>query len=203
MDLVGVAPLAEFQGTPQLSFDGVSFASTFDVAGKWPERGPQIFELFGHRALVDSGWKAVAWHKPGTSFDDDAWELYNLESDYSEFQDLADSEPGRLKVLQQTWWREAERNRVLPLDDRPFNERWVLSGGHEREPRRFEFWPGMTHLPSEAAPDIRNRSYRIDADVEFATGDEGVLIAHGDRCSGWTLFVAGDRLVHVADRRTK
>ena len=200
MDLVGVAPLAEFQGTPQLSFDGVSFASTFDVAGKWPERGPQIFELFGHRALVDSGWKAVAWHKPGTSFDDDAWELYNLERDYSEFQDLADSEPARLKALQQTWWREAERNLVLPLDDRAFNERWVLSGGHDFERRRFEFWPGMAHLPSEAAPDIRNRSYRIDADLEFTTGDEGVLIAHGDRNSGWSLFVKGGHLVHHYNR---
>ena len=200
MDVVGVEPGTQFQGVEQLSFDGVSLAPTFDDPGARPARGPQVFELFGHRAIVDGHWKAVAWHEGGTSFDDDAWELYDLDRDYSEFEDLAETSPERLHALQELWWKEAERNRVLPLDDRPFNERWVLSGGHEREPRRFEFWPGMTHLPSEAAPDIRNRSYRIDADVEFASGDEGVLIAHGDRCSGWTLFVAGDRLVHHYNR---
>ena len=95
LDVVGVEPGATFQGMEQLSFDGVSMAPTFDDPEARPERGPQIFELFGHRAIVDGNWKAVAWHAGGTSFDEDRWELYDLSRDYSEFEDLAQAEPSR------------------------------------------------------------------------------------------------------------
>ncbi|MFP6641563.1 MAG: arylsulfatase, partial [Myxococcota bacterium] len=160
------------------------------------ERGPQIFELFGHRAVVHEGWKAVAWHRPGTDFEQDAWELYRLDQDFSEFEDLAGQESERLAAMKELWWTEARRNRVLPLDDRAFNERWVLSGGDETGRTQFEFWPGMGHWPTDAAPDIRNRSYTIEAEVELDEDSEGVLIAHGDRCSGWSFYLKSGHLIH-------
>jgi arylsulfatase len=54
----------------------------------------------------------------------------------------------------------------------------------------------MGHVPTDVAPDVRSRSYRIEADVRIAAGDEGVLIAHGDMTSGYSLFLKGGRLVH-------
>lgn len=198
LDLAGVSPPSQISGETQISFDGVSVRATFADAAASVQRGPQIFELFGHRAIVHEGWKAVAWHAPGTDFEEDVWELYRLEEDFSEFEDLSKSEGEKLAALQSLWWEEARRNHVLPLDDRAFNERWILSGGDQTVRTRFEFWAGMSHLPTDAAPDIRNRSYTVEAEVELAEGveHEGVLIAHGDRCSGWSLYMKSGYLIH-------
>lgn len=196
LELVGLEAPARMSGLEQIPIDGVSFASTFSDEKAVVERGPQIFELFGHRAIVHDGWKAVAWHAPGTDFEDDAWELYRLDRDFSEFEDLAETEKEKLASMKELWWSEARRNQVLPLDDRAFNERWVLSGGSESGRRQFEFWPGMGHLPTDAAPDTRNRSYTIEAEIELEDPGHGVLIAHGDRCSGWSLYMKAGHLIH-------
>ena len=55
----------------------------------------------------------------------------------------------------------------------------------------------MGHLPTECAPDVRSRSYAIEADVRLGGGDEGVLIAHGDATSGYSLFLKDGRLHHT------
>lgn len=196
LDLVGIESPEEVGGLEQIPFDGVSVAATFGDEEAVIERGPQIFELFGHRAVVHEGWKGVAWHRLGADFDDDEWELYKLDEDFSEFEDLAQQESERMAEIKALWWAEAQRNGVLPLDDRAFNERWVLSGGDQPGRTEFEFWPGMGHLPTDAAPDIRNRSYVIEAEVETDEGSEGVLIAHGDRCSGWSFYIKSGHLVH-------
>ena len=196
LELAGLEAPERMSGLDQIPIDGVSFASTFSDPDAAPDRGPQIFELFGHRAIVHEGWKAVAWHAPGTDFETDEWELYRLDQDFSEYEDLAEREPDRLRRLQELWWSEARRNQVLPLDDRAFNERWVLSGGDESGRTEFEYWPGMAHIPTDAAPDIRNRSYTIEAEVELEQEGNGVLIAHGDRCSGWSFYMKSGHLMH-------
>ena len=196
-DALGIVPPATLGGEPQLAFDGASFAATFDNATAPPPKDTQYFEMFGHRGLWHDGYKAVAFHPPGTAFDDDVWELYNLAADFSENNDLAASEPERLAALQELWWQEAARNNVLPLDDR-FGERFAENAERHRGDRtRYTFWHGMGHIPSDVAPDLRSRSYRITATVKIpTTGAEGVLVAHGDATSGYSLFVRNNRLVH-------
>jgi len=139
----------------------------------------------------------VAYHPPGRPFDRDVWELYNLAEDFSESEDLAEVHPDRLARMIDLWWAEAERFKVLPLDDR-FAARFAENAARVHGARkRFVFHRGMGHVPTDVAPDVRSRSYRIEADVRVAEGDQGVLIAHGDATSGYSLFLRGDRLEHV------
>ncbi len=189
LDLLGLAPSE--------AMTGVSFAETIADAGAEPPKTTQYFEMFGHRGIWHEGWKAVAYHQSGTSFDDDTWELYHLDADFNEVDDRAGSDPDRLAALQERWWAEARANQVLPLDDR-FGERFAENAiRHTGERRRYTFWAGMGHLPSDVAPDLRSRSYSITADVEVpAEGAEGVLIAHGDATCGYSLFVRDGHLVH-------
>ncbi len=196
-DALGITPSDTVNGEPQIPFDGASFAATFDDPEAAPPKPTQYFEMFGHRGLWHDGYKAVAFHQPGTSFDDDQWELYHLDQDFSEVNDLASEQADKLAELQAIWWQEAERNNVLPLDDR-FGERFAENAERHRGDRtRYTFWHGMGHIPSDVAPDLRSRSYRLTATATIPEGGaEGVLIAHGDATSGYSLFVRNNRLVH-------
>jgi arylsulfatase len=158
---------------------------------------PQYFEMFGHRGIVHQGWKAVAYHAPDTPFEEDRWELYHLERDFSEGRDLAAEHPERLRALIALWWREAERCKVLPLDDR-FRQRFAENAARIHGARtRYVFHAGVGHVPTEVAPDLRSRGYRIEAEAEFGTAaEDGVLIAHGDATGGYSLYLRGGRLVH-------
>jgi arylsulfatase len=198
LDLLGLEPPAAVAGVPQKPLEGESFAASLRNPAAPPRRRAQYFEMFGHRGLWKDGWKAVAFHPPGSAFDDDRWELYNLDADFSETEDLAAAEPERLAALVQTWWAEAEACQVLPLDDR-FGPRFAENAARFHGPRkRFVFHAGMGHLPTDMAPDVRSRSYRIEAEATIPPGGaEGVLIAHGDATCGYSLFLRDGRLHHV------
>jgi arylsulfatase len=196
LELIGLTPPDVIAGVVQQPLEGVSFAASLTDPAAPARDEPQYFEMFGHRGLWRQGWKAVAFHPPGSSFDEDVWELYHLDRDFSETEDLAKVEPERLAELIDLWWAAAARYKVLPLDDR-FGPRFAENAkrGHGR--RRFVFHKGVGHIPTDAAPDVRGRDYLIEADVRIPEGGaEGVLIAHGDATSGYSLFVRDGRLVH-------
>jgi arylsulfatase len=197
LELIGIKPPEAINGVVQRPFNGVSFAATFRDANAPARDKPQYFEMFGHRGLWHAGWKAVAFHPPGKPFEDDRWELYHLDADFSENDDLAAQEPERLKAMIELWWKEAEANQVLPLDDR-FGPRFADNARRYHGPRkRFVFHRGMGHLPTDVAPDVRSRDYLIEAHVRIdAPGVAGVLIAHGDATSGYSLYVEDGHLVH-------
>jgi len=195
LEVLGVQPPATVNGVAQMPLEGVSFAASFGAAD--PPRGKaQYFEMFGHRGLWQDGWKAVAFHPPGQPFDADVWELYHLDQDFSETEDLAQAEPERLAALQAEWWRLAEASKVLPLDDR-FGPRFAENAARFHGPRKaFTFHAGMGHLPTDVAPDVRSRSFVVEAYVKLEPNDEGVLIAHGDATCGYSLYVRDGRLAY-------
>ena len=132
----------------------------------------------------------------GSSYDDDVWELYRLDEDFNETRDLATAEPQRLEGLVKLWWELAGRHNVLPLDDR-FGVRFVENANRFHGKRtRYVMHAGMGHVPTEVAPDLRSRSYLIEAFVDLAGGGDGVLIAHGDATSGYSLYVQDGHVVH-------
>jgi arylsulfatase A-like enzyme len=195
LDLIGIAPPGTIGGVVQQPIEGVSFATSLKAAGTPPRDRPQYFEMFGHRGLWQYGWKAVAFHPPGAQFENDRWELYHLDRDFSETDDLAGREPERLKAMIDEWWRQAEAHKVLPLDDR-FGPRFAENAARSHHRRQFVFHAGVGHIPTEVAPDVRGRAYLIEAHATLKTGDNGVLIAHGDATSGYSLYIENGYLVH-------
>ena len=195
LEVIGVTPPDTIAGVRQQPLEGESFAASFADPNASEREGPQYFEMFGHRGLWHQGWKAVAFHPPGTPFDDDRWELFHLARDFSETADLAQQEPERLAAMIDEWWAQAERCKVLPLDDR-FGPRFAENALRAQGDRKsFVFHAGMGHLPTDVAPDVRSRSYRIEA--EIAAPGEGVLLAHGDATSGYSLYLQDGRLHHT------
>jgi arylsulfatase len=195
LELLGIAPPSSVNGIAQMPLEGESFAASLTDPAAPPRSRPQYFEMFGHRGLWQDGWKAVAYHPTGTKFEDDQWELYHLDRDFSETEDLAAQEPERLKALIAAWWKAAEASQVLPLDDR-FGMRFIEAAQRNGARRQFVFHRGVGHIPTDAAPDMRGRAHLIEADVLLKDGDSGVLIAHGDATSGYALFLRDGRLVY-------
>ena len=196
LDLIGITPPEEVNGVKQMPLEGESFAAAIANPHAPSRNSPQYFEMFGHRGIVHQGWKAVAFHPPGTAFDNDRWELYHLDEDFSELHDLAEELPEKLEELVSLWWEEAHKHQILPLDDR-FGPRFAENAARRLGDRRvFTFHKGMGHLPTDVTPDLRARSYRIDAHVRLNGSDEGVLIAHGDATCGYSLYLKDGALHH-------
>jgi arylsulfatase A-like enzyme len=196
LELLNVGPPAEIQGIRQMPIEGTSFAASFNDPKAPSKPGPQYFEMFGHRGLWHQGWKAVAYHPIGTRYEDDKWELFNLDQDFSETNDLAEQYPEKLQSLVELWWEQADQHKVLPLDDR-FAPRFIDNATrfHGRR-KRYVLHAGVGHVPTEIAPDVRSRSYSIEAHAHLQEGTCGVLVAHGDATTGYSLYVSEGRLVH-------
>lgn len=197
LEAVGAKLPKTVNGVAQMPIEGESFARTFREANAPAKSRPQYFEMFGHRGIWADGWKAVAYHAPGTPFDDDRWELYHLDVDFAENHDRSTVESGRLEALKNIWWQEAEKYKVLPLDDR-FGQRFADNARRILGSRRkFVFHKGVGHVPTDLAPDVRSRSYTIEAHVVLTgADDQGVLIAHGDATTGYALYMKDGHLIH-------
>ncbi len=196
-DLLGIEPPSTFEGRAQLPVTGTSFASVLGDPSAPATNQLQYFEMAGSRALVAGSWKAVCRHTPGTDFETEQWELYDLSVDFSECNDLAEVEPGRLQELIDLWWGEAERHGVLPLDDRGFELFGSRFRDHSPHPvdRRYVYRPPMSPIPGQAAASVGGRSFDLRASVSRESGQEGVLWATGTENSGISVFVQDDRLV--------
>ncbi|MDO8300794.1 arylsulfatase [Lacisediminimonas sp.] len=194
LEAVGLTAPATVQGVEQMPVHGTSFLHSFDEPRAPGRKKVQYFELLGHRGIWADGWKAVTHHVQGSDYDSDRWELYHVDADFTESEDVAERHPEKLRQLVELWWEQAQMHHVLPLDDRD-RQRILLT--YKLAPRRrYVFEPGMDRLAVVAAPPVANRSYRIVADVELAPGSAGVILAAGTRFGGYVLFVEGGRLVH-------
>jgi arylsulfatase len=124
-------------------------------------------------------------------YDQDEWELYRLNEDFSECRDLARERPDVLRDLVERWWVEAGKYDVLPLDERGFTERAFLyqAKGSPRLRTHFSLYPGMSRIPSGAAPLLVQRSFRITAHLRVgAQLPSGVIVSLGDMSGGFTFF---------------
>jgi arylsulfatase len=198
-EAAGVTPPDTYRGLPQMPVTGTSLTYTFagDAADEPSRKHVQYFEMMGHRGIHLDGWKAVTRHQQGVPFDDDPWELYHVQVDPSECNDLAADMPDKLAELVERWWVEAEEHGVLPLDERTlelFGARFLDHTPH-RPDRHYTYRPPMSHLPPQAAAGLGGRSWDLDAVIDRPAGAGGVLYASGDQNSGLTTYVQEDRLV--------
>ncbi|AKV00883.1 Sulfatase precursor [Labilithrix luteola] len=205
LDAVGVKMPEMINSVQQAPMEGVPMNYSFDDV-KAPTNHPtQYFEMLGNRAIVDGKWKAVTYHgrKPWENraawgFDEDHWELYDLEKDPSECHDLmAGRDASNLKdpmvkkmiELVGLWWAEAGRHNVLPLDDR-FQERALARKGLVADRSKYTFFPGTVRVHGKAAPNTINRSWSMRVEVEIPPkGASGPLVVIGGDTNGWSLYL--------------
>ncbi len=210
LEAVGVPAPDVVEGVRQQKIDGTSLVYSFDNAKAAERHVRQYFELLGNRAIYDRGWMAsttpgrLPW-KAGKSAGlptDYKWELYNLNTDFSQAHDLAKSEPARLAALQQEWDEEARANNVYPLDDR---QGIMRAAGKGLPPVKTSvFWGSGISLAQSRAPFLGIRSFTVTADVTIpAGGPRGVLVASGSQFGGWSFGFQDGRpfVVHAASQK--
>lgn len=201
LEAVGVAAPAVVHGVAQRPLDGTSLRYSFDAADAPERHRTQIFEVLGNRALYHEGWMAstrnrarVPWGALVSSSTDtgaEVWELYDLRSDYSQARDLAAEQPGRLRQLQNLFWAEAGRHRVLPYSGRPAGEDPIPALGDGRDVATYH--AGAVGLHESAVPDLKNRDHRVVAEIVVPEGGaRGVLATQGGVVAGWALYLTED-----------
>jgi arylsulfatase len=198
LELLDIEPPDTYRGYTQIPIAGTSMAYAFDAPDEKTRKGPQYFEMGGHRGIWADGWKAVTYHNRGDSFSDDEWELYHLDEDFSECRNLAAENPEKLREMIDLWWIEASRHGVLPLDDRGI-ELFMLSRlrpGSPQARNRFVYYPPVSHIPSAASPGLGTRNWVMTAEVERPDeAADGVLVAHGTQNTGFSWYIKDEKLV--------
>jgi arylsulfatase len=131
LEFIGIKAPEFVKGVKQDSIQGTSLVYSFDDAKAASKHIIQHYYIFGSRSIYYNGWKAAAAHhpdnvdfdfKPGEtvadkSFDDDEWELYNLNEDFNERNNLAKKYPEKLAELKKIFDQQAEKNHLYPLID--------------------------------------------------------------------------------------
>jgi arylsulfatase A-like enzyme len=205
LEAAGIPHPLSVDGVQQHPIEGVSMLYTFNDAKAAERHETQYFEMFGNRGIYHKGWTAVTRHKTPwllvgetvPPFDDDVWELYDTNTDYSQSKNLAKEMPDKLHHLQRLWLIEATRYNVLPIDDRVAERmnpdlagRPVLIKGKTQI-----LFGGMGRLSENSVVSIKNKSHSVTASIEVpAAGAEGVIIAQGGNIGGWTLYAKGGKL---------
>ncbi len=201
LEACGVEMPEVYNGVEQTPLSGVSMAYTFNAEPNAPtQKDVQYYCMLGTRGIWKDGWKAATIHAPLTgkgNFDDDVWELYHVEEDRAESINLAEEHPEKLQELIDTWFEEAEKNKVLPLDDRSAAEILTIERPSQEPPRdRYVYYPNTAPVPEGVAVNIRGRSYKILANVDLESNSKGVLFAHGSRFGGHALFIKDQKLYY-------
>jgi arylsulfatase A-like enzyme len=200
LDVAGLPAPTFVDGVQQAPLHGISMRYSFDDADAEERHETQYFEMFGNRGIYHKGWTAVTKHKtpwilvggPMIAFDDDVWELYDTEKDWSQARDLSKEHPDKLHELQRLWLIEATRFNVLPLDDRAAERFLPEVAGRPTlvKGNRQLLFGGMGRLSESSVVGIKNKSHAVTAEVIVPDGGvQGVIVAQGGSIGGWSLYV--------------
>jgi hypothetical protein len=195
--------MEEIDGVKQMPLDGKSLVYSFDRAAAPSARTEQYYEQLGNRAMYKDGWKAVTihgnrmpWVVAGTfPFEKDVWELYNLNEDFSETENLAASNPEKLEELKKLWDEQAWKNNVYPLYDDPATRiaKQFRRAFGDRKSFTY-YWPGAERIAEAVSAPIKNTSHTIETTLNLKGNEEGVIVACGGLNGGYTLFIADHKL---------
>jgi arylsulfatase len=197
LEAVKIAPPSVVNGIPQKPIEGVSMLYSFDAATAPERRTTQYFELATNRGIYHEGWFAcsrfgVPWVTAGRGdgFVDAPWELYNLNEDFSQADDLASKMPQKLNELKAKFVEEAKKYDVFPLDPR-FSERFDPRQRIAGEPKtRWTYFGNQVSLPEPIGPQLFPVSHTLTADLVVPAGAaDGVVACAGAFSAGWSLYV--------------
>ena len=202
LEAAGIKAPDAVDGIKQTPIEGTSFLYTFDKKNaKEPSHHKiQYFEMMGQWALYDEGWflstkvNRAPWEAFGAANPDplnnQVFELYQLNSDFSQSQNLADKYPEKVKEMRKLFLEEAKKHQVLPMDAsvaaRIIAPRPNITAGRSE----FVYTKPMTGLPQGDSPSLLNSSYTITADIDVPQdGGEGMILTSGGRFAGYGFYL--------------
>jgi len=198
LEATGLPQPTMVNGVPQKPLDGVSMLYAAHNADAADRHRTQYFEMFGNRAIYHEGWLARVIHRvpwadgPLNTLQEDVWELYNIDEDFSLTEDLAAALPDKLREMREIFEMEAVANNVYPLDDRVFERFNAAIAGRPDlmgERTSLTLSDGMEGLLENTFLNVKNRSKTITANVELEGDDHGVILCQGGKFGGWALYM--------------
>jgi arylsulfatase len=205
LEAAGLPEPASVNGVHQDPLEGVSMLYSFNDPTAAERHETQYFEMFGNRGIYHKGWTAVTKHRTPwilvgqktIPLDEDIWELYDTNKDWSQANNLAKQMPDKVRDLQRLWLIEATRYKVLPIDDRVAEKlnpdlagRPILIKGKTQL-----LFGGMGRLSENCVLSIKNKSHSVTAEIVVPEkGAEGVIIAQGANIGGWSLYAKNGKL---------
>lgn len=206
LEAAGLQQPTMMDGVAQKPIEGVSMEYAFDDAKTPTHRRTQYFEMQGYRGIYHDGWMASSitfqpWVllRPEFDIDKAKWELYDTTKDFSQADDLAASNPAKVKEMEQLFWAEAAKYNVLPIDWRSLERSSDVAMGRPNPTigRTTFNYPG--NLPGVllgSAPVLVDRSFQISAAIDVPDGPkDGMLFTQGGFTAGWGFFVQNGKLV--------
>ncbi|PZV17853.1 MAG: arylsulfatase [Pseudanabaena sp.] len=202
MEAAGIRPPEVVDGIKQSPIEGTSFLYTFDAKNaKAPSRHTtQYFEMMGQWALYKDGWvlstkvNRAPWEAFGAANPDplnnQVFQLYNLNDDFTQSQDIAAQNPQKVKEMKQEFLAEARKYQVFPFDAsvaaRIVAPRPNITAGRSE----FVYTRPMVGLPQGDSPVLLNTSYTVTADIDVPQGGtEGMMLTSGGRFGGYGFYL--------------
>ena len=203
MEAAGIERPESYHGIQQQPFTGTAMNYSFDNADAPDRKKVQYYEMFGNRAIYADGWKAVTLHgkrmpwvvNSTAPFEEDVWELYNVNEDFSESTDLASQHPDKLEQLKKLFDLEAEKNQVYPLYDDMVKRMAAINEILFGDKKEFVYFaPGAVRIAEKASAPVKNRSHRIETTINLKGDEEGVIVSCGGMTGGYCMYIKDDKL---------
>ncbi len=203
MEAAGITVPETYNNVKQQPMDGVSLLYSVDAPNAPNKKSRQYYEMFGNRAIWVDGWKAVTLHANRMPwelnqilpFDEDVWELYNVEEDFSESNNLAEKHPEKLAELQKIFDEEAWKYNVYPLYDDMIQRLGKQQDRLFGDKKDFLYFaPGATRIAEKASAPVKNRSHFITTTIDLKGDEKGVIAAVGGMTGGYTMFIKDGKL---------
>jgi len=204
-DILNITAPKVVNGFEQMPMDGVSMKYTF-ANPKAPEVSKvQFFDNNGSRGVYKDGWYACTFGplypwipaQPGLAQWDstkDVWELYNIKEDYSQYNNIAAKNPGKVKELQELFRQQAKDNKDYPIGAGI----WLRLHPEDAIASPYTSWvfdENTERMPEFSAPGLGKKSNKVMVDMEVKDNASGVLFAMGGDGGGVTCFMESGKLV--------
>ncbi len=198
LEATGLPEPKMINGVEQIPMDGVSMLYATKDKEAADQHKVQYFEMFGNRAIYQDGWLARVVHmvpwvgKPRNSFQDEKWELYNVDEDFSLTNNIAEQNPEKVKEMQDLFEKEAIANNVYPLDDRLYERFNAAIAGRPDlmgDRKTLTLADGMEGLLENTFLNVKNTSFSIVANVSLKSNDRGIILTQGGKFGGWALYM--------------
>lgn len=199
LEAAGIPQPASVNGIAQTPIEGKSFLPSLTDKDAKETRTSQYFEIFSNRGMYKDGWWIASmafepWQSERGDYDPFKvkWELYDLNKDFSQAHNVADQHPEKVAELNALWWAEAAKNKALPLDWRGaerFSDKISGKPNLAGDRKHFEYPGDLFGLPESAAPDLKNKSFTITADVDVKDNAKGMIFTQGGNTAGWAFYL--------------